>query len=116
MNIASNAGRVGSSGEAVYSACKGGLIALTKTLAREMVARGIRLKHDLSGANGHCDPAQLHRGTRARKSLRTEARHSYGAPRRAGRLCGRCRFFASDDAAYITGQTISVSGGLTMAG
>ncbi len=43
VNIASDAGRVGSSGEAVYSACKGGVIALTKTLARELVAKGIRL-------------------------------------------------------------------------
>jgi 2-hydroxycyclohexanecarboxyl-CoA dehydrogenase len=43
VNIASDAGRTGSSGEAVYSACKGGVIALTKTLARELVGKGIRL-------------------------------------------------------------------------
>ena len=69
VNIASDAGRVGSSGEAVYSACKGGLIALTKTLAREMVARGIRLNTIYPGRR-HCDPAQIHRGSpRAPRSL-----------------------------------------------
>ena len=43
VNVASDAGRVGSSGEAVYSACKGGIIALTKTLARELVGKGVIL-------------------------------------------------------------------------
>ncbi len=64
VNIASDAGRVGSSGEAVYSACKGGIIAFTKTLARELVGKGIILNTHLPGPDRHRDPAELPRRPR----------------------------------------------------
>ncbi len=118
VNVASDAGRVGSSGEAPYSASKGGLIALTKTLARELASKGIRLNVVCPGLT--------------ETNMLTEFMNSAGNPeklaeayRRAipiGRLGrpddipGAILFFASDDADFITGQVISVSGGLTMHG
>ena len=117
VNIASDAGRVGSSGEAVYSACKGGVIALTKTLARELVGKGIRLN---TVCPGPTDTAILRSftegpdGARILEGLkRAIPMKRLGAP---DDYPGVVAFLASDDAAYITGQTISVSGGLTMHG
>jgi 2-hydroxycyclohexanecarboxyl-CoA dehydrogenase len=117
VNIASNAGRVGSSGEAVYSACKGGIIALTKTLARELVGKGIILN---TLCPGPTDTAILRSffegpdGTRIAEGLkRAIPMRRFGAPED---YPGLVAFLLSDDAAYITGQTISVSGGLTMHG
>jgi 2-hydroxycyclohexanecarboxyl-CoA dehydrogenase len=118
VNIASDAGRVGSSGEAPYSACKGGLIAMTKTLARELAGKGVRLNVVCPGLT--------------ETNMLTEFMNAAGNPeklaeayRRAipiGRLGkpddlpGAVAFFASDDADFITGQVLSVSGGLTMHG
>jgi 2-hydroxycyclohexanecarboxyl-CoA dehydrogenase len=117
VNIASDAGRVGSSGEAVYSACKGGIIALTKTLARELVGKGVILNTICPGPT---DTAILRSflegpdGTRIAEGLkRAIPMRRLGAPED---YPGLVAFFLSDDAAYITGQTISVSGGLTMHG
>jgi 2-hydroxycyclohexanecarboxyl-CoA dehydrogenase len=117
VNVASDAGRVGSSGEAVYSACKGGVIALTKTLARELVGKGIILN---TLCPGPTDTAILRsflegsEGTRIAEGLkRAIPMRRFGAPED---YPGLVAFLLSDDAAYITGQTISVSGGLTMHG
>lgn len=117
VNIASDAGRVGSSGEAVYSACKGGVIALTKTLARELVGKGIRLN---TVCPGPTDTAILRSfaegpdGARILEGLRRAIpMKRLGSPED---YPGVVAFLVSDDAAYITGQTISVSGGLTMHG
>jgi 2-hydroxycyclohexanecarboxyl-CoA dehydrogenase len=117
VNIASDAGRVGSSGEAVYAACKGGIIALTKTLARELVGKGVILNTICPGPT---DTAILRSflegpdGTRIAEGLkRAIPMRRLGAPED---YPGLVAFFLSDDAAYITGQTISVSGGLTMHG
>ncbi len=117
VNIASDAGRVGSSGEAVYSACKGGVIALTKTLARELVGKGVILN---TLCPGPTDTAILKSfldgpdGTRIAEGLkRAIPMRRFGAPED---YPGLVAFLLSDDAAYITGQTISVSGGLTMHG
>jgi 2-hydroxycyclohexanecarboxyl-CoA dehydrogenase len=117
VNIASDAGRVGSSGEAVYSACKGGIIAFTKTLARELVGKGVILNTICPGPT---DTAILRSflegpdGTRIAEGLkRAIPMRRLGAPED---YPGLVAFFLSDDAAYITGQTISVSGGLTMHG
>jgi 2-hydroxycyclohexanecarboxyl-CoA dehydrogenase len=117
VNIASDAGRVGSSGEAVYSACKGGIIAFTKTLARELVGKGLILNTICPGPT---DTAILRSflegpdGTRIAEGLkRAIPMRRLGAPED---YPGLVAFFLSDDAAYITGQTISVSGGLTMHG
>ncbi|OWW20792.1 2-hydroxycyclohexanecarboxyl-CoA dehydrogenase [Noviherbaspirillum denitrificans] len=118
VNVASDAARGGSSGEAVYSACKGGLVALSKTLAREHARHGITVNVVCPGptdtallagvAEGARDPAKL---IEAFKSAIPLGR--LGQP---DDLAGAIAFFASDDASFITGQVISVSGGLTMHG
>jgi len=117
VNVASDAGRVGSSGEAVYSACKGGVIALTKTLARELVGKGIILN---TLCPGPTDTAILRsfldgpHGTRIADGLkRAIPMRRFATPED---YPGLVAFLLSDDAAYMTGQTISVSGGLTMHG
>jgi len=117
VNVASDAGRVGSSGEAVYSACKGGVIALTKTLARELVGKGLILN---TLCPGPTDTAILRSflegpdGARIAEGLkRAIPMRRFGAPED---YPGLVAFLLSDDAAYMTGQTISVSGGLTMHG
>jgi 2-hydroxycyclohexanecarboxyl-CoA dehydrogenase len=118
VNIASDAGRVGSSGEAVYSACKGGVIAFTKTLAREVARKGITLNTVCPGPtdtplfdafkDASADGAKIAEGlARAIPMRRLGAPDDYP---------GIVAFLLSDDAAYITGQTMSVSGGLTMHG
>ncbi|MFZ3127064.1 MAG: 2-hydroxycyclohexanecarboxyl-CoA dehydrogenase [Rhodoferax sp.] len=118
VNVASDAARGGSSGEAVYAACKGGLVALSKTLAREHARQGITVNVVCPGptdtallagvAEGARDPAKL---IEAFKSAIPLGR--LGQP---DDLAGAIAFFASDDASFITGQVISVSGGLTMHG
>jgi 2-hydroxycyclohexanecarboxyl-CoA dehydrogenase len=117
VNIASDAGRVGSSGEAVYSACKGGIVAFTKTMARELVGKGVILN---TVCPGPTDTAILRSflegpdGTRIAEGLkRAIPMKRLGIPQD---YPGLVAFLLSDDAAYITGQTISVSGGLTMHG
>jgi 2-hydroxycyclohexanecarboxyl-CoA dehydrogenase len=114
VSIASDAGRVGSSGEAVYSATKGGVIAFTKTLAREVARDGIRVNCVCPGPT---DTALL--GQVAAYSEKLYASLSRAIP--LGRtaqpadIAPAVAFLVSDGAAYITGQTLSVSGGLTMA-
>ncbi len=117
VHIASDAGRVGSSGEAVYSACKGGIIAFTKTVARELVGKGVILN---TLCPGPTDTAILRSflegpdGSRIAEGLkRAIPMKRLGVPED---YPGLVAFLLSDDAAYITGQTISVSGGLTMHG
>ncbi len=118
VNVASDAGRVGSSGESVYSACKGGLISFSKTMAREMASRQININVVCPGPT---DTALFRdfagdgeRGEKLKAAL------TRAIPfRRLGKvedLPGAICFLASDDAAFITGQVLSVSGGLTMAG
>jgi 2-hydroxycyclohexanecarboxyl-CoA dehydrogenase len=118
VNIASDAGRVGSSMEAVYSACKGGVISFTKSVARELARTGIRLNVVCPGPTDTPLLAQfLDGGEDGAKVLKALER---AVPmKRIGRpedLPGIVAFLASDDAEYITGQVISVSGGLTMHG
>jgi 2-hydroxycyclohexanecarboxyl-CoA dehydrogenase len=118
VSIASDAGRVGSSGESVYSACKGGVIAFTKTLARELARSNIQLN---AVCPGPTDTPLLRsfaeEGDAGNKLIEGLTR---AIPmRRLGQPAdypGIVAFLASDDAAFITGQTISVSGGLTMHG
>ena len=118
INIASDAGRVGSSGESVYAACKGGIIAFTKTMAREMARHGIKLN---AVAPGPTDTALFHgfigEGEAGQK---VHAALEKSIPlRRIAKpedIVGMIAFLASDDADYVTGQVVSVSGGLTMHG
>jgi len=118
VNIASDAGRVGSSGEAVYSACKGGIIAMTKTLARELATKGVRLNTVCPGLTETAMLESFMQGAGNPEKLREAYRHAIPIGRlgQPADLPGAVAFFASDDADFITGQTISVSGGLTMHG
>ncbi len=116
VNIASDAARVGSSGEAVYAAAKGGILAFTKTLARELARSGIRLNTVCPGPTDtplfRDFAGEGERGEKLRQALqRAIPLGRLGRPEDyAGLVC----FLLSADADYITGQTISVSGGLTM--
>lgn len=118
VNIASDAARVGSTGEAVYAACKAALLGLTKTLAREHARDGITLNVVCPGPTDTNLFEEFRRGAANPDKLMEAFRRSIplgriGAP---DDLPGAICFFASDDAAYVTGQVISVSGGLSMAG
>lgn len=117
VNIASDAGRVGSSGEAVYSACKGGIISFTKTVARELARKGIQLNTVAPGPTDtalFASFAEGEAGVRIAEGLkRAIPMKRLGQPEDyPGIVC----FLASDDAGFITGQVISVSGGLSMHG
>lgn len=118
VTVASDAGRVGSSGEAPYSACKGGLIALTKTLAREMASKNIQLNVVCPGLTETNMLEQFMQGAGNPEKLREAYRRAIPMGRlgKADDLPGAILFFASDDADFITGQVLSVSGGLTMHG
>ena len=118
VNIGSDAGRVGSSLEAVYSGAKGGIIAFTKTLAREVAANGITVN---TVCPGPTDTPALRKfadgaGQDAEKVIsgmvRAVPMKRLGTPDDVGPAVA---FFASDATGFITGQTLSVSGGLTMA-
>jgi len=118
INIGSDAGRVGSSLEAVYSGAKGGIIAFTKTLAREVATNGITANTVCPGPtdtpalrtfadNAGQDAEKVLSGMTRSVPMRRLAQPSD--------IATAVAFFASDEAGYITGQTLSVSGGLTMA-
>jgi 2-hydroxycyclohexanecarboxyl-CoA dehydrogenase len=113
VNIGSDAGKVGSSGEAVYSATKGGIIAFTKTLAREVAASGVRVNCVCPGPT---DTALL--GQVAEVSPKLLDSLARAVPmKRIGQpddIAPAVVFLACDGAGYITGQSLSVSGGLTM--
>jgi 2-hydroxycyclohexanecarboxyl-CoA dehydrogenase len=118
INISSDAARVGSSGESVYSACKGGIIAFSKTLARELARKGVTVNVVCPGPTdtpilrGFLGEGEA--GQKVYDALvRAIPMKRVGQP---GDIPGIVAFLASDEAAFITGQVISVSGGLTMAG
>ncbi|BAT58545.1 3-oxoacyl-[acyl-carrier-protein] reductase FabG [Variibacter gotjawalensis] len=118
VNIASDAARVGSTGEAVYAACKSAMLGFTKTLSREHARHGITLNVVCPGPTGTNLFNEFLQGAGNPEKLMESFRRAIplgriGAP---DDLPGAIAFFASDDAAYCTGQVISVSGGLSMAG
>ncbi|HEY4408466.1 MAG TPA: 3-oxoacyl-ACP reductase family protein [Acidimicrobiia bacterium] len=114
VNISSDAGRVGSTGEAVYSACKAGIIGFTKTVAREVARHNITVNTVCPGPTA--TPLLQSMVGEHEKLIESLKR---GIP--LGRLgepddiASAVAFMVSDDASFITGQTLSVSGGLTMA-
>ena len=118
VSIASDAGRVGSSGEAVYSACKGGIIALTKTLARELAGKGVRLNTVCPGLTETNMLTEFMKGAGNPDKLAEAYRRAIPIGRlgKPADIPGAVLFLSSDDAEFITGQTLSVSGGLTMHG
>ena len=118
VNIASDAARVGSSGEAVYAACKAGLIGFSKTLAREHARHRISVNVVCPGATRTALFEDYKKGAGNPDKLEEAFRRAIPMGRigEPEDLPGAILFFSSDDAAFITGQVISVSGGLTMAG
>jgi 2-hydroxycyclohexanecarboxyl-CoA dehydrogenase len=118
VNISSDAARVGSSGEAVYAACKAGLIAFSKTLAREHSRHGITLNVVCPGPTDTALLATVTDTAANPEKLREAFRRAIPLGRlgEPDDLAGAVLFFASRDASFVTGQVLSVSGGLTMAG
>ena len=118
VNIASDAARVGSSGEAVYAACKGGLVSFSKTIAREHARHGITVNVVCPGPTDTALFADYTEGAGNPEKLMEAFTRSIPLGRigQPDDLPGAIAFFASDDAGYITGQVLSVSGGLTMNG
>jgi 2-hydroxycyclohexanecarboxyl-CoA dehydrogenase len=117
VSIASDAGRVGSTGESVYSACKAGVIGFSKALAREMARHGITVNVVCPGPTDTQLLADVMTGERGQRILEGMKR---SIPlRRLARpedIAGAVAYLVSDEAGYVTGQVLSVSGGLTMAG
>src|ERR687896_1018894 len=117
INIGSDAGRVGSSLESVYSGAKGGLIAFTKTIARETARSGVTANvvcpgptdtpflQETMSAQGDADAV-------LGAMVKSVPMRRLAAPEE---IAAAVRFFAGDESGYVTGQTLSVSGGLTMA-
>ncbi len=110
VNVASDAGRVGSSGEAVYAGAKGGVIAFTKSLAREVVRYAIRVNCVCPG------PTDTPLFASQPDKIKTALTNAIPMRRLAqpSEIADAIAFFASDRTAYVTGQVLSVSGGLTM--
>jgi 2-hydroxycyclohexanecarboxyl-CoA dehydrogenase len=118
VNISSDAARVGSSGEAVYAACKGGLVSFSKTIAREHARHGITVNVVCPGPTDTALFADYKEGAGNPEKLIEAFTRSIPLGRigQPDDLPGAVLFFASDDAAFVTGQVLSVSGGLTMNG
>jgi 2-hydroxycyclohexanecarboxyl-CoA dehydrogenase len=116
VNIGSDAGRVGSSLEAVYSGAKGGVIAFSKTIAREVARRGVTAN---TVCPGPTDTPMLREVTGGDEGEKVIDAMTRAVPmKRLGRpadVAAAVAFLCSEQAGYITGQTLSVSGGLTMA-
>ena len=113
VSIASDAGRVGSTGEAVYSAAKGGIIAFTKTIAREMARHRINVNCICPGpTETPLFAAVAAENPKLADSLKRVI--PFGRLGVPDDIAPVVVFLASDEAGFITGQTLSVSGGLTM--
>ena len=114
VSISSDAGRVGSTGEAVYSGAKAGIIGFSKTLAREVARFGINVNVVCPGPTNTALFQEVAGGNEKLAASLAKA-IPFGRLGEPGDLAGAVAFLASDDAAFVTGQTLSVSGGLTMA-
>jgi 2-hydroxycyclohexanecarboxyl-CoA dehydrogenase len=115
VSIASDAGRVGSSGEAVYSAAKGGIIAFTKTIAREVARHRINVNCVCPGPSDTPLFQKEFAGVSPKLAASLARVIPWGRLGTPEDVAPAVVFLASDEAGFITGQTLSVSGGLTMA-
>ncbi|GAJ99971.1 SDR family NAD(P)-dependent oxidoreductase [Geomicrobium sp. JCM 19055] len=114
INLASDSARVGSSGEAVYSAAKGGVVSFTKTLAREMARHKINVNCIAPGPSN--TPLLQEISTYNEGIVKAlEKAIPFRRLAEAEDIANAVAFLASKEADYITGQTLSVNGGLTMA-
>jgi 2-hydroxycyclohexanecarboxyl-CoA dehydrogenase len=117
VSVSSDAARVGSTGEAVYAACKAGIIGFSKSLAREMACHGITVNVVCPGPTDTALLAEVGSSARGAKVVAGMQRAiPLGRLGQPEDVAGAVAFLASDEAAFITGQVLSVSGGLTMAG
>jgi 2-hydroxycyclohexanecarboxyl-CoA dehydrogenase len=117
VNVSSDAARVGSAQEAVYAGAKAGVVAFTKTIAREFARRGVTANVVCPGPTDTDMLAEMASGAADSERL-LQALERAVPMRRLGRpedAAAAIAFLASEQAGYITGQTLSVSGGLTMA-
>src|SRR3954470_5483938 len=118
VNVASEAGRVGSQGSATYSAAKAGVIGFTKAIARESARYGVRCN---AVAPGPIETPLLNAAPQQLGELGVRLKQAMVNATTLGRLgepeevAAAIAFLASDDASYVTGQTLNVSGGLSMA-
>lgn len=117
ISISSDGARVGSTGEAVYSACKGGVISFSKTLARELARHHINVNVVCPGPTDTALIAEIVSRPDGAKIIEAMTRavpfRRLATPQE---IAAAVAFFASPDSDFITGQVLSVSGGLTMAG
>jgi 2-hydroxycyclohexanecarboxyl-CoA dehydrogenase len=113
VSISSDAGRVGSAGEAVYAGAKAGIIGFSKTLARELARYGINVNVVCPGPT---NTALFHEMAGGNEKLASSLKQAIPLGRlgEPEDLASAVAFLASDDASFVTGQTLSVSGGLTM--
>jgi 2-hydroxycyclohexanecarboxyl-CoA dehydrogenase len=117
VSISSDAGRVGSTGEAVYSGCKAAIIGFSKALARELARKGITVNVVCPGPADTQLLADVMTGEHGQKILAGMRRAiPLGRLAQPEDVAGAVAYLVSDEAAYVTGQVLSVSGGLTMAG
>ena len=113
VNLSSHSGLLGSSGRAAYAASKGGIIAMTRVMAVDLAPHGIRVN---AIAPGPIDTPRIrasHNEERHQAWLRAIPLARIGAPEE---VAAAASFLASDDASYITGQTLAVDGGFSAAG
>ena len=113
VNFSSHSGLLGSSGRAAYAASKGGIIAMTRVMAVDLAAHKIRVNAIAPGPIDVPRSRKQHTGERREAWQRAVPLGRYGAPEE---VAGAALFLASDDASYVTGQTIAVDGGFTAAG
>ena len=117
VSISSDAGRVGSTGEAVYSGCKAAIIGFSKALAREVARKAVTVNVVCPGPADTQLLADVMTGERGQKILAGMQRAiPLGRLAQPEDVAGAVAYLVSDEATYVTGQVVSVSGGLTMAG